>query len=402
MVFDIAILGAGPAAWALAAAFGGTGRSLALIAPEPTTVWSHTYGGWKDQIDPFVEPLLGVSTSTVFSSEWRNVRVIGNRSAPVGRTYIRFDNQQLLSALIERAGPVQLVNASARTIEHNDSSSTIRLTKGRAITSRLVIDATGANSTFVARQHVQSPAMQSAYGIMVSVRNPEVIGGDSATLMDWRGPNRKDASFLYALPMLDGRWLLEETSLARRAPLPQHELRTRLHERLADSGVEIGEVDADELVEFPVEVGMPNLTQRTLGFGAAAALTHPATGYSVVQSLRSAAGVADVVHRALDTGPIRAAEEGWKHMWSDDRLRARRLEQYGLSRLLEMDQAETRAFFDAFFQLSVGMTTTYLSGEASSAEMARVMWELFRKSPRKLQAKLASGNPLMLAKSLLG
>ena len=285
-------------------------------------------------------------------------------------------------------------------LEHDTSGARIRLGTGQTLEATLVVDASGASSRFISRKHEPSrPAIQSAYGIITSLEHDSLQPG-TAVLMDWRGPDHRDATFLYALSLDGNRWLLEETSLARRTALPPDVLERRLHDRLRRMRVRLGKIDGVEVVKFAVEVGIPDRNQPAIGFGAAAGLTHPATGYSVVRSFRAAPAVAAALHSALDHGPLAAAHAGWHAMWSDDRVRARGLEQYGLNRLLRMNQRETRAFFDTFFALPAAQSAAYLSGEATSAELTSVMWALFRASSRRMQAKLAAGNPLAVARSL--
>ena len=66
-----------------------------------------------------------------------------------------------------------------------------------------------------------------------------------------------------------------------------------------------------------------------------------------------------------------------------------------------MNQADARSFFDSFFRLPVETTSAYLGGEAGATEIATVMWKVFRNASPRLQRRLASGNPLSLARSLL-
>ena len=153
-----------------------------------------------------------------------------------------------------------------------------------------------------------------------------------------------------------------------------------------------------------MDVPLPSRTQRTLGLGAAASLVHPATGYSVAASLRSAPRIAAAIAAQLNRPRAdldEAAREIWESLWSDDRVKARRLETYGLERVLTMDQSDLRSFFDSFFRLSPEVAATYLGGEAGSAEMASVMWKVFRNAGPRLQRRLATGNPLTLARSFL-
>ncbi len=409
VVHDVAVLGAGPAGWSAAAACGRLGLSVALIAPDPEMVWLQTYGLWVDQVDVGVRALLGVGADddTAFTRRWDRVIAVGTKQHEVGRSYAQLSNGWVRDALqttAELNSALTIRAASVREITHEASSSTFALTKGRPIKARLVLDATGANSHFVARERSTAPiAMQAAFGIIATCDRVPFPSG-SAVLMDWRGEKRSDPSFLYALDLGDGRWLLEETSLARTPALDATELERRLHVRLKSLGMHIVSVDETEQVLFPMNVPLPLIGQRTVAIGAAAGTVHPATGYSVAASLRIASRLGTAIVNALEDEKLKAEQRSaavWNVVWPPDRLKARRLEAYGLGRLLTMGQADTCAFFDTFFSLGPTMGTTYLSGEAGSAELANVMWNVFQKAPFRLRQRLATGNPLTLARSLL-
>ena len=133
-MFDVAILGSGPAAWALAAALSDSDRSIALIGPAPLTPWQHNYGGWEDQLDASVSNLLGVPIGDVIAQRWSPVCVLGERKAITGRTYARFDNVRLLTALAGRASAnLEVVDATVTDVEVGEESTVIRRSKGKPI-----------------------------------------------------------------------------------------------------------------------------------------------------------------------------------------------------------------------------------------------------------------------------
>ena len=456
-IADVAILGSGPAAWSAASACCQVGLSVILIAPNPSADWPQTYGVWIDQLDGPVRRLLGLRNEDSFplSYHWPSISAItGSVTSSVTssvtgsvtgalqdlkRAYGLLDNAAVLAALQKSAqstGLLSVRTALAKTVTHEQWSS-VAVSKGRSIDARVVIDATGSQSPFVQRTKtglasgpslepsmgkVQPPlglevagvketlsltgpekrpyAMQAAYGVIAEVnRAPYPI----SVLMDWSGPDRRDASFLYALD-LGGRWLLEETSLARNPALTPDDLKERLHSRLTAMGVTITVVHSEEHVLFPMDVALPLLGQRTLAIGAAGAIVHPATGYSVAASLRLAPRLAESLRLAFED-PLAdgqsIADAGWRAIWPADRRKARNLESYGLERLLTMNQTEIRGFFHTFFGLGPSVMSTYLGGDASSAQLAAVMWKVFQKAPLRLRSRLASGNPLTLARTLL-
>jgi lycopene beta-cyclase len=401
----IAVLGSGPAALSLATALVDRGLAVVLIAPSPDAPWTQTYGMWTDQWHVSLAQTMGLVNP--FRQVWERVVAVGERTHEVGRAYGILDNDRLrermrLSADRPHHG-LTIQKASVVAIEHDATSSTIRLAKGRAIKAQLVFDGTGAASPFVERDVSSgAPVLQTAYGRIVTAANVP-FGENTCVLMDWRGSRRPDASFLYALPFGDGRWLFEETSLGRREGLSQAELETRLRARLDSLGISVEEEHDTEWVSFPMDVALPIKGQRVVPIGAAAALVHPATGYSVAASFRTALRLADVTAAGLagNSGPAAVAAQGFDSLWPEDRRKARGLETYGLERLLTMNQVDTCAFFDTFFSLSPKQMAVYLGGEAGTKELSAVMWNVFRKAPRRLQQRLATGNPFTLARSLL-
>ncbi len=415
-IADVAILGSGPAAWATTSACCQAGLSVTLIAPNPQSQWPQTYGVWLDQLDQPVRKLFGLSGGDALplSHQWSTISAITDSERDLQRAYGLLDNHGVRSALhqtAEATGLLTVRTASAKDVTHEQWSS-VAVSKGRAVSARIVIDATGSQSPFVQRMNAgategPSPyapyapyAMQAAYGVVVEVAHDPYA---RSVLMDWSGPNRRDASFLYALD-LGGRWLLEETSLARNPALSPEDLQARLGSRLRDMGVSITATHAEEHVLFPMNVGLPVVGQRTLAIGAAGAIVHPATGYSVAASLRLAPRLAESLRAALDGVLPDAqviADAGWRAIWPTDRRKARNLESYGLDRLLTMNQSEIRGFFHAFFALGPSVMSTYLGGDSSSAELAAVMWKVFQKAPLRIRSRLASGNPLTLARTLL-
>lgn len=387
----------------MAAALAPTGLRVTLIAPSPHTVWPNTYAAWVDQVDASVQTLL--AGASPWAQVFDTVKVEGTRSQTAGRVYGRFNNNTLLTSLRTTAesGTFAVHKATATGVVHTPTGSAITLSTGRDVEATIVIDGTGATTPFVSRPKPNgAPAYQVAYGIVADFAS-DPLPENTCTFMDWRGPDRAVPSFAYTLP-IDGRWLVEETSLASRPALTVDELEHRLHDRLRADGLVVTKVHSVERVSFPMDVPLPDRDQRVVGLGAAASLVHPATGYSVGASLRMAPRIAATLVTEVarpGASPQNAAAAAWKTIWSDDRVKARRLEAYGLERVLTMSQADARSFFDSFFQLSPTTAATYLGGEASSSEMAAVMWKVFRSVPPKLQRRLASGNPLSLARTLL-
>lgn len=336
---DVIVAGGGPAGWALAWACARRGHAVTIVAPGHG--WMATYGMWLDET-PALPP----------GSRWVSTPVRGGgRVLP--REYAVLDNDSVLAACAHPG--IEVVKARAQAM----TATSVTLTTGE-VRRGMVFDATGAR---------RGGVEQTAYGVVVDEPH-------DAVFMDWRQPADGPATFLYAIPLPDGRTLLEETSLAREPGLGFAELRERLHARV---GVVTGPV---ERVRFPVDVPPPPRARGAIPFGAAAGFVHPATGFSLADTFRLAAAVGDTIGRGQRA--VRRVIWPW---------RARlvyRLRRRGLATLLSLTAAEHEEFFDLFFALPDRHQHAYLSGRADPAGTAAAMAALFRAAPAHLRRKMIS------------
>lgn len=340
---DVVVVGGGPAGWSLASACARDGLRVTLVAA--THGWPATYGMWLDETS--VLPA---------GSRWVSARVRGGgRWLP--REYAVLDNESVLAAFAHPGIEVVKARADAMT------ATEVHLISGEVLTANLVFDATGVLG---AVDRVE----QTAYGVVVP-DSPRF----EAVFMDWRQPPGfgEPATFLYAVPLPDGRVLLEETCLARRPGLGFRELQDRLHARL-------GPLDGPvERVRFPVDVGPPR-TKGAIPFGAAAGLVHPATGFSLADTFRLAPVVAS--HVRVGSRAVRRV------LWPVKAQLVYRLRRRGLATLLSLTAAEHEEFFDLFFALPDHHQRAYLSGRADLPGTAAAMAAMFRAAPTHLRRKM--------------
>jgi lycopene beta-cyclase len=363
---DVIVVGAGPAGRALASACVRSGLRTALVDPHPERPWTATYGAWADELPPGV-PIAATA---------HTVRAIAGGPHLIDRKYVVLDNSrsQVLAAGVE------VLRGEAVHTAEGPLGSTLHLADGRRLAASVVVHASGASP----RRH---RAEQTAVGTIVTAAEAApVIGRSEALLMDWRQPPEAQENwptFLYAVPLGHDEVLLEETSLAKRPGLPLHELRLRLHARLAAHGIRPSE--REERVRFPVDQPLP----RTLAFGAAAALVHPATGYHVATSLRLAPQVASAIAEALPRGP-RFARRAARHViWSPAAKAVHLMRKRGLEAVLALPPQQVPEFFDLFFQLPANLQQSYLSGREDPTGTAKAMATLFRTAPWPVRRKLA-------------
>ena len=202
---------------------------------------------------------------------------------------------------------------------------------------------------------------------------------------------RATPTFLYAMDMGDGRFFVEETSLAHRPGLTTKVLKGRLERRLAHMGIQITEILECEHCRFPMNLPLPDLTQRNMGFGGAASMVHPASGYLLASTLRRAPELAGAISNALgqpNASPERAAAAAWKALWPKERLRARELYLFGLEALLSLDSTQLQGFFSAFFKLSPELWQGYLSGTQTAGGVAGTMTAMFQHAPNNVRLPL--------------
>lgn len=341
---DVLIAGGGPAGWSLASACARRGLSVTLVAA--TRGWPATYGMWLDETD-CLPP----------GARWVTALPRG-----MSREYVVLDNESVCAAFAHPGIEVVKARVAAMTV------SRVRLTDGTELVGGMVFDATGVLGA-VGRVE------QTAYGVAVSTT--DVVAPGEAVFMDWRQPPGfgEPATFLYAIPLPDGRTLLEETSLAHNPGLQFTELRDRLHARL---GILQGTV---ERVRFPVDVPPPARWARSaIPFGAAGGLVHPATGFSLAETFRLAPVVAHTIGRG--TRAVRRV------LWPERARLVYRLRRHGLSTLLSLTATEHEEFFDLFFALPAHHQRAYLSGRTDVRGTAAAMAALFRAAPTHLRRKM--------------
>ena len=377
---DVVVVGAGPAGWAVADQCARRGLDALVVAPDPFATWRATYGLWADQCAYLPAGSQVVTPSAVWAE--------GRRLA---RGYRMLDNASVLAAF--RRGPARAVSGHVRDVsEGPDGVFTVAVTDGPPVRCRVVVDASGQRRLLSGGRPPGSRAEQTAYGVIVpSSAAASVVAPGEAVFMRWaRGDVVGDPSFLYAVPLPGDRTLLEETSLARRPGLPLPELRERLAHRLAVAGVPVGQAEV-ERVRFAVDLPLPRRRHGVVAFGAAAAMIHPATGYSVGDALALAPAVASALADELPRGGVAAARAASSVVWSPPARVVRRLRLAGLRSLLTLPPARVPEFFAAFFGLPPALQRAYLSGRADVPGTTAAMTALFLAAPPGLRSAMAFG-----------
>ncbi|ANN16863.1 lycopene cyclase [Amycolatopsis orientalis] len=363
---DVVIAGGGPAGRALARACARRGLATTLIDPAPEKRWRATYGLWADELPSLPESAVACTPSTTLA--------FGTGPHVLERQYLVLDNAGLREWL---TGGYDVVPGTVSGVDHGRQGSSVRLEDGRVLATGLYFDATGARPRGDRYEQTAFGAVLPAEDALRLVDSP-----DTAVFMDWRAA---ESGFLYVLPLGDGTVLVEETSLARKPGLPLGLLAARLRARLAAAG--LAPRGREERVRIVLDAPVPR-RGRTVPFGAAGGLVHPATGYSVATSMRLAEPVADAVARTWERGPAEAAAAAHRALWPSSARAVHGLRRHGLRALCGMPPELVPAFFELFFSLPAGLQRAFTSGREDLPGTAEAMTVLFRMAPWSVRKHL--------------
>lgn len=405
---DALVLGKGPAGLAAAAALCQRGLSVGVLGPAGAVHWPAQYGAWLDELTPLGIPELAERV-------WPETAVC---FGPAGgrilqRAYARVNKTALAATLLNRCehGKTRWIVGEAAGVLHDRNGSTVRLRDGRDVAARVVVDASGHRPALVRLPSTQTQGFQTAVGWTLETHDHPFPAG-RATLMDWEtrgiGPDGVSTpSFLYALPLGGDRLFVEETVLVGRPAVPFDVLEARLQRRCVALGIPAHRIVEREQVWIPMGGGIPSPAERVIGFGGAAGMVHPATGYMLPRLLEAAPVLADAVYQGLEGGhaPRAVAREAWKAIWPAYRRRRHAMFRFGMETMLRMDAPRMQSFFAAFFSLPDAEWQGYLGDRLSTPEMSRVMARVFASAPNRVRGTLLSsalsGPGARLAASLL-
>ncbi|WP_035984244.1 lycopene beta cyclase [Leptolyngbya sp. KIOST-1] len=390
---DVLVIGAGPAGLSLVAALAEAGLAVqGLTLGDPAQPWPNTYGIWVDELEdlglvPFLE------------HRWKDCVVhVNSGRLPLHREYGLLHNNRLQTHWLELAEQHQVTWHQGRAcrVEHLADHTRVTTEAGEILTARLVVDATGHQAALVQRPAASAISFQAAYGVVGRFSKPPT-DPQQMVFMDFRddyltpSDRQQPPTFLYAMDLGDGMYFVEETSLAHHPAMPMETLEQRLYQRLRHRGIEVKDIHHVEHCLFPMNQPLPDFTQRVVGFGGAASMVHPASGYMVGALLRRGPGLAAVIAAALSsaqTTPAQAASQAWGALWPADRVRKHYLYLFGLENLMAFDAPQLHQFFTAFFNLPTDDWAGFLADNLTLPEVVQAMVGLFGRASNPVRLGL--------------
>ncbi len=399
---DILILGSGPAALCLASELAKQNLTIMGISTKsPKAKWENTYGIWASELEELgLESLLSHRWSNTVSFFGNGISEKGNKSTEHRYDYGLINQEAFQNELLKKCKGIEWLNETAKQITEEKNISEVICFSGLKLKARLVIDASGHKSNFIKRPERENVAQQAAYGIVGKFSSPPVEK-DQFVLMDFRpdhlNKNEKlsSPSFLYAMDLGNETYFVEETSLASYPALSQDRLKKRLFTRLENKGIKIKEIYHEENCLFPMNLPLPLKKQFVLGFGGAASMVHPASGYMIGSLLRRAPLLAEklaIYLKEPNQSSIELASKGWEVLWPNELTQRHKLYQYGLQRLMRFDEGKLRSFFSSFFKLSTKEWVGFLTNTLPLPKLIYVMSKMFINSPLKVKLGMLNIN----------
>lgn len=138
-------------------------------------------------------------------------------------------------------------------------------------------------------------------------------------------------TFMYCMPLGGNKIFFEETSLVARPAMSFQTCKERYLKRMDHLGIKIKRELEEEFCYIPMGGPLPEKNQRVVGFGGAAAMVHPSTGYHLCRTLACASDVAEVLKEELGVNfdPDRAAARAYHAIWSPQNIRQRNFAVFG-------------------------------------------------------------------------
>ncbi|XAR60160.1 Neoxanthin synthase [Bertholletia excelsa] len=387
-LFDVIIIGTGPAGLRLAERISRNGIKVCCVDPSPLYMWPNNYGVWVDEFE-----LLGLQDCLDKTWPMTTVYINEHKTKYLDRPYGRVSRKSLKMKLLEECASngVQFHKAKAWKAEHEEFESSLICSDGSRLRACLIVDASGFSSSFIDYDKPRNHGYQIAHGILAEV-DSHPFDLDKMVLMDWRDShlgnepdlrlrNSRLPTFLYAMPFDQNLVFLEETSLVSRPVLSYMEVKKRMVARLRHMGIRVKRVIEDEKCLIPMGGPLPRIPQCVVAFGGAAGVAHPSTGYMVARTMALAQVLADSITECLgSTRMIRGRplhEKVWNGLWPLEKRFIREYYSFGMETLLKLDLNGTRRFFDAFFDLDPYYWHGFLSSRLSLGELAMLSISLF-------------------------
>ena len=389
---DVLVLGSGPAGRAMASLLGADGSLDVLVADQNYDAeWPPNYGVWKDEWQTVLDKyesmgvtLDGGKAGNAIDTEWQvtdcyfggSFDIPTEQRMRLDRPYCRVDKNALQKTLTKNFRVLKSNHISeaigtnmykpAGSLMHDEDGTTIQLqdrdSKVTTVRAKIVVDTTGHETKLTlkdAREPYIHPGFQIAYGALVEVDesdSPDLskfgpYAKEAMTLFDYRTDHfdgdeseltkaSKSPTFMYAMPLGDNRIFFEETSLVALPAMSFQECKDRCFKRLEHLGIKATKIEEEEFCYIPMGGALPQRDQRIFGFGGAAAMVHPSTGYHLCRMMMGGTDAAKAIKDELSKSEPnidKAVASAYHALWSPENIRQRNFAVFGGEFLMKQD-----------------------------------------------------------------
>ena len=224
-MYDVAVLGSGPAGLGFATYAARQGLNVCCIDPIHEKEWHCTYCTWTDELkECWINELDGASET--FDKQFEDTAVVyhdGSRQT-LGKGYGRIDGvalKRMMKTACKKSERVEFIAGIVNQIDNLNKHSEVSYHsggEGSSISARVIIDCSGHYSQFLDYTTAGSAAIphaggrrkwQSFHGELLELEKPHGYDLNQMVLFDWQNSHLTEKqkaevpSFAYILPVIN-------------------------------------------------------------------------------------------------------------------------------------------------------------------------------------------------------
>ncbi len=361
--FDLLLVGGGLSAGLIALALARHRPDVSVAIVEQGTAFggNHTWSSFASDLSPEGTELV----APIIAHRWPSYEIrFPSFSRQLHSGYQSAFSHKLHDALVAALRPDALFLGTPVAAV---TPTGVTLANQQTIRAGAVLDARGQRAS----QHLEL-GFQKFVGLEVELEEPHGLHGP--IIMDANVDQMDGYRFVYTLPFTATTAMIEDTYFADGLQLDRAAVADRVHAYAASQGWRIRRILREEDGVLPMTIAgdirahLATIPEGVVPVGMAAALFHPATGYSFPDAVRLALHVAKLP--SLDGAAIdRAVREYAINVWNTRSF-------YRLLNKMLFRAAyphERRGILERFYGLSDPLVKRFYAGHSTLPDKIRVL-----------------------------